>query len=390
LTSTRVGSLDGGRLARVDGRGAVAPDRAAWDLTWWVGAEDRWHLPEQEAAVRQSLLDEMPVVVTAMRVPGGDAVQRVYGGAPGEAVVEVANESAAPFVLALVFRGASAVDVDGAALVVDQRFALVGTRPPARWAAEVDGTTQHVVVRGDAREGTFPPRRDRGARVVAAFLYPVAHRATARFRLTLDPRTTEPTSSAVPDAARVARGWRAHLGRGLQVAVPEPALQAAVNRERAQLLLAGQEWTLDPLVVAALEDWGFDDDARAAWTRLGVLARRKASRRNPSAATWADTRALAPSGGARFVDAVRRALLVERDGAIDLVPDWPTEWRGQPLDVRDAPTRAGRVSYSVRWHGPRVALLWDAPPGVVLRAPGLDRSWSTRERAGEALLAATT
>jgi hypothetical protein len=31
--------------------------------------------------------------------------------------------------------------------------------------------------------------------------------------------------------------------------------------------------------------------------------------------------------------------------------------------------------------------LWDAPPGVTLRAPGLDPGWSTSEPAGEALLA---
>jgi hypothetical protein len=41
----------------------------------------------------------------------------------------------------------------------------------------------------------------------------------------------------------------------------------------------------------------------------------------------------------------------------------------------------------VRWHGARPALLWDAPVGVELRTPVLDPSWSTREPAGETLLA---
>ncbi|HEY7105446.1 MAG TPA: hypothetical protein VH986_03500 [Acidimicrobiia bacterium] len=390
MTPTRVGSLDGGRLARVDARGTVSPDRAAWDLTWWVGADDRWHVPEHEAAVRQSLLDEMPVVVTAMRVPGGDAVHRVYGAAPGEAVVAVENESAAPFVLALVIRGASAVEVEGAALVVDQRFTLVGARRPSRWAAEVDGTTRQAVVSGEAREGAFPSRRDRGARIVAAFLYPVAHRTIATFRVTLDPRAPAPVARAVPDPTRVARGWRAHLDRGMQARLPEPALQSATDRERAQLLLAGQEWTVDPLVVAALEDWGFDDEARAAWSRLGILARRKASRGRRADATWAEVRGLALSGGAPFLDVLRRALVVERDDAVDLVGEWPPEWRGQGLDVRDAPTRHGNVSYSVRWHGPRAALLWDAPPGIVVRAPGLDPSWTAQDATGEALLGGAT
>jgi hypothetical protein len=83
-------------------------------------------------------------------------------------------------------------------------------------------------------------------------------------------------------------------------------------------------------------------------------------------------------------------LVVERDDAVDLVGEWPPEWRGQGLDVRDAPTRHGNVSYSVRWHGPRAALLWDAPPGIVVRAPGLDPSWTAQNATGEALLGGAT
>jgi len=61
--------------------------------------------------------------------------------------------------------------------------------------------------------------------------------------------------------------------------------------------------------------------------------------------------------------------------------------------VHDAPTRWGRVSYAVRWHGDRPALLWELEPHhglgpVQLTVPGLDSSWSTTEPAGDALLAA--
>ena len=64
---------------------------------------------------------------------------------------------------------------------------------------------------------------------------------------------------------------------------------------------------------------------------------------------------------------------------------------GAGWEVHDAPTAVGRVSYAVRWHGDRVALLWevDARPGVGpvrLTAPGLDACWSTTEARGEALL----
>jgi hypothetical protein len=87
--------------------------------------------------------------------------------------------------------------------------------------------------------------------------------------------------------------------------------------------------------------------------------------------------------------ALVRALLVDdvSDGAVDLWHLVPPAWLGQGVEVHDAPTPAGALSYAVRWHGARPALLWDAPAGVVLRAPGLDPSWSSGEVKGEALLA---
>ena len=56
--------------------------------------------------------------------------------------------------------------------------------------------------------------------------------------------------------------------------------------------------------------------------------------------------------------------------------------------MHDAPTRGGRVSYAVRWHGARPALLWECERPIRLRAPGLDPGWSTTEARGETLLAA--
>ncbi len=52
----------------------------------------------------------------------------------------------------------------------------------------------------------------------------------------------------------------------------------------------------------------------------------------------------------------------------------------------------GRLSFAVRWHGARPALLWDlaAPEGagpVLLTCPGLDPTWRSTDPRGEALLA---
>jgi hypothetical protein len=55
--------------------------------------------------------------------------------------------------------------------------------------------------------------------------------------------------------------------------------------------------------------------------------------------------------------------------------------------VRDAPTHRGPVSWSVRWHGDRPALLWEGAPGATFTAPGLDAAWSSDDARGEVLLA---
>lgn len=95
---------------------------------------------------------------------------------------------------------------------------------------------------------------------------------------------------------------------------------------------------------------------------------------------------------AAFLQFVRSLAVVERTEALDLLPVVPTEWYGQGLEVHDAPTTFGRLSFAIRWHGERPALLWDleAPrsgaPAVSLRVPGLDPSWSTTDLRGETLL----
>src|SRR3954470_8689831 len=182
--STTIGVLGGTRDATVDRSGVLSPRATTWELDWWIGADDRWHMPAREAAVRQQLVDGMPVVQTSMRVPGGDAVQRVYGAPTGDvgevAVVEISNESPAPFVAALVVRGAAALDLEGATEHADGRSAIRTSRPPARWPAAVDGAPEETVTSGAASDGPFPHRQDRGARIVGAFLYPVAHRTTLR------------------------------------------------------------------------------------------------------------------------------------------------------------------------------------------------------------------
>jgi hypothetical protein len=387
---TAVGSVGSAHQADVDERGLVAPIDRPWSLDWWIGADDRWHIPAREPAVRQSLVDSVPVVRTAMRVPGGDAVQHTYGvGSPaGTVVVEFTNESALPFVVALIVRHAHRVSLDGARLDIDGHPALRLARPPSRWAATTDATTEARVTGGQAGTEPWAAPHDRRGRLEVAGLYPLAHRARLRVALTV--RRTPPGRDvdldALPSPGAAARGWRAQLERGMQVEVPEPGLAAALPAARAAVLLAGARRTVEPAVVAALEDWGFDAEATTAWSRLGWQGRRAAARRLSSPGRWSDV-AAAASGGPDLLLAVRSLLAHEADdGTITLLGELPPHWRGQNLAVHGVPTRHGLLSYAVRWHGARPALLWDAPPGVRLRAPGLDSTWGTGEPRGDALL----
>ena len=388
--TTAVAAIGSRRQVRVDDRGRVEPFDATWSIDWWVGADDRWHRPAHEPTLRQTLVDAVPVVRTAIRVPGGDAVQHVYAaGGPDLVVIDVENESPAPFVLALVVRGAERLTLDDGALTIDRDAGvLVTTRAPSRWAASGDGTTEETVTSGAASDAPFVPLRARGSHLEAAFLYPVAHRSAIRFALHLGAgHLDERAVARLPDPGAAARGWAAHLDRGLRVELPDPSLTTALRSALAATLLAGARRPVAPDVVAALEDWGFDTEATAAWTTLGWRDRRAAAHRPAMPPSWADV--AATRGDAELLTRVRALLAYDgADGIVTLLADLPRSWRGHGVDVRDAPTRAGPVSYAIRWHGPRPALLWEAPPGVQLRAPGLDVAWTTRDPSGEALLAA--
>lgn len=386
--STVVGSLGGRHRARVDEHGTIASRDAGWELDWWIGADDRWRLPVREPSVRQSLVDGAPVVQTAMRVPSGDALHRAYGvAADGDpVVVEIENASPVPFVVAFVVRGARSVAVHESTVLVDDRPAVHATRPPSRWATGTAQATEVDVCSGQARTGTFAPVRDRGGRVHAAFLHPVPHRTSLRVALLgrLDGAPTD--LRALPAADEVARGWRAQLDRGLRVELPDTGLTEATRVACAAALLGATSDAPTDVDAAAAEDWGFDAEAAEAWARLSARQRRRAARRAPTPATWADVHAAMGTGGSAFLVCLRAFLVHESGDVITMLSGLPNEWRGAPIEVHDAPTRLGPVSYAVRWHGDRAAFLWDGPSGATLRVPGLDPDWSTTEPRGEALL----
>jgi hypothetical protein len=380
--------LGGRHRARVDERGVLSPTHHHWELEWWIGADDRWRVPARETTVRQTVVGGTAVVQTAMRVPSGDAVHQVYGVvADGDPiVVEVKNESPAPFVVAFVVRGARSVALDGSTVLVNGWPALTAARPPSRWSQAIGRSTEVEVLSGAARTGPFPRARDRGERIEAAFLHPVPHRSSLRVMLPGRRDAAAGDVRALPDAAMVARGWRAQLDRGTRVELPDEALVDAARAACAQALLSATGGVPEEHAVAALEDWGFDAEAEEAWARMSGRRRRRAARRSAAPATWDDVSRARGLGPAPMLLALRAFLAHDGEDAITVLPDLPPEWRGAPVEVHDAPTRRGPLSYAVRWHGERAALLWDGPGGVTLRAPGLHAGWSTTDATGDALL----
>jgi len=315
---TMVGNLGSAWEAIVDPRGLVTPWFDGWSLDWWIGAEDRWHLPSRESAVRQSLYcapepsgdtpgdlpvyGSVPVVETVMRIPGGDTVQRVYAVAADEelVVIEVENRSAVPVAVAFALRpynpeGLAVLEriaMEGDTVLADGRPAILLPRPPAGVAASIfaAGDCVRQVLAGAAGPGPLRPVKDPAGLAQAAFVYPLPHRSRLRVALPMVPKRRTrrrglarrrvaafPAVSVdqLPSAADVARGWKAQLRRGLRLVLPDPRLQAAVDANRASMLLFhdGDEITPGPFTyhrfwfrdaayqLAALNRYGFHAEA---------------------------------------------------------------------------------------------------------------------------------
>ncbi len=360
----------------VDPRGAVAPVGDAWTLDWWLGADDRWRVPAREPAVRQGSVEGTPVAETRARVPGGDAVERVYGiGGPGDVVVvEVANDSPAAFVVGFVVRGATTIALDGSQVSIDGRVALVLPFAPPRW--DVTDLAVEPEACG-AETGPVPARSFAPGTLQAVFLFPLSHRNRMRVAVVTGVERPVVDLAQVPSPESVVRGWHAHLAAGMRVVGPAE-ITTPVDLARSQVVLDPDP---GPAAAAALEDWGFDEQAEWAWHGLSLRERRAARRR---------VRLRDDDGPAGLLLRTREQLVAEADDGLDLLREPPA--RGVDLEVHDAPTRHGRLSFALRWHGEHPALLWElaeARGEVELRAPTLAPGWSTRTPVGETLLRPT-
>jgi hypothetical protein len=278
---TTLGVVGRPETATVDPRGLVTAGGRAWSVDWWVGTGERWHLPSRDVAVRQRRLEGASVVETAMRIGGGDARQRCWtvAGPPDLLVVEVSNDSPAPFALAVAVRPydaagpgrVTAAHLDGSTLHIDGDPAVVLDRAPAGWAASTvrQGDVAVSVLRGEA--GTDAPLGvdDPDGLATMVVVVPVPHRQSVRIVLPLGHTTAEalaplrPTDLPGPEA--VGRGWRRHLQRGARVELPDPRLVEAVEACRMRQLVGPPPdpaaGTAEALHAATLHGWGLHAEA---------------------------------------------------------------------------------------------------------------------------------
>jgi hypothetical protein len=388
---------------------------------------------------------------TRMKVPDGDAVQRVWavaaGGGPAVAVVEVGNDAATAFAVALV------VEAPGTSLLVGQEGVAVGgqvvlawDRPPA--TAAVGPEAVEAVLSVEAGAGAGTSKSATKGRDVAALVWPLPHTVRLAVSASLG-RGKPPPPSDLPDVDAVVRGWQAHLDRGARIEVPDEGLARRIDRNRRRWLgRTGRMETVDTSELCELsvrlDHHGYHSDAElvldeiaARWTTEAPAERltafsvhhdltgdEKAAVRFVEAVAEA-VEAAARAGTAVPVEPVERLLIAAgqdraahdlrrlglspaeplagglraelvADCGEDLLvaPGFRSAWQGGPLAIYGLPTRFGSLSYAVRWHGPRPALLWELNPlpgqtPVSMRAPALDESWSSDEPTGETLLAAS-
>lgn len=503
-----IGNLGSAARAVVSGGGlldvqadvpAGRPDPVS--VAWWVGAEDRWHVPQQEITTRQSLVDDAPVVRTAVRVPGGDVSAVTYAAVQGPrelVVTDVENRSSTPVAVAFILQGLNGAVCDGSVVAgASGPLMYLSKRPAIRLGAPTIDELRAKLAAGAADEGPHF-----GSACVVAVVLPLAHIARTRVAVLMAADSdvalrASPVLSELPSGDTVAKGWAVQTRRAAELSgVGRVGERYGASLRSLLLASAASETDATPThVVAALATalgrTGFTREARrlsaqlfdradgrggfgnpvstaavvvalsvAGWLGDGigdrardgvadgettayreaaapVAARALESLRDRSVLGAArvaadlfraadDLRAekdclrmwdragrpwpaprpsplpLPPSsaGGelvpddplqiaAHVIDALDQAVRVEPDGTIALLTSFDDSNRGVPVDVRRVPTPFGWLSFAVRWHGARPALLWETTAALGdlrLGCPILAPSWNGRGAHGDALL----
>lgn len=375
-----IGNRGGLWRATVTEHGSVLPSDGSSELDWLIAADDRWYVPRDETTTRQKWYAGFPVCETRVRIPGGDMVQRVYCVADmgGMTVMEFENDSPMPVVIAVT------------------RSDVFTTREPHHTAPLGIELPEDSIV------------------------LPVGHKSSTRIALA----HSQPTSGRLPEDTphhqQVVRGWETACDSASRLTLPDHTIVATVAKLRSELLLGV----------------GVDTDNAIERVRLGEIhrdsiievvdcvQRRLRSEKRSKVLRWDTPHLLLTAAKAAVIlddetatgDIARAWLRIADRAVADFpveMPDgfaaiaWaesllalgspsggecrilpfgiPEPWWGASFDLHGLiadPYRS--VSFAVRWHGERPALLWEVSgsPGVVLS----HRSWMTTDASGETLL----
>jgi hypothetical protein len=381
-----IGNRGASWRATVTDVGTIIPADGSAEIAWHVAGDDRWYSPANEPTLRQKWYAGFPVCETRIRVGNGDVVQRIYSVADlgGMTVIEFENESTLPIAVAVT------------------RSDLFTTRAPAdNPPVGIDLPASSIVI-------------------------PIGHKSTARVALA----HSNPTSGRLPDDTpnhqQVVRGWEAACDVASRITMPDHSVVAGIARVRSDLLL-GVGVTED----AAIELVRLAETHRDSIVEVVEAVQRRVKAEKRSRVLRWDTPHLMAS-------AARACVLLDDDiAAGDIGSTWlrmadrdvqeipieipsgvqaiawaesllaqasasggqcvllphgiPETWWGSAFEAHGLIADPYRtISFAVRWHGPRPAVLWevDGPAGLVLSAGKTDSEWHTTDASGDALLAA--
>ena len=137
-------------------------------------------------------------------------------------------------------------------------------------------------------------------------------------------------------------------------------------------------------------------DVERAWSRLlGSRVAETASARVDGEINSVGREAVEKYSGVRQIAWVESQLVAQRhDGVIEICPRGIVAgWLGANFEChRLVASTEHLISFAVRWHGEKPALLWEVegPAGACVAASAIDREFFSSEMRGETLLAGFT
>jgi hypothetical protein len=270
-----------------------------------------------------------------------------------------------------------------------------------------------------------------------AIVLPLAHAATTRVGLLHDRAHMGRLPDDIPGHQEVVRGWESACNVASRINVPDHALTAGVSAMRSAILLDDVSLLGDTLRAGtASHDHVVIEKVRLGETHedsvvevVEVVQRRVKKERRASLLSWdtphllataawaceklgddvaaadigrtwlrmADTQVedlpvVGPSGPEMIAWVESLLVRAHPDGGLCTVLPFgiPEPWWGAHFECHDliADPRH-RLSFAVRWHGARPALLWEisGAPGIVIAGGATNEEWHSTDMSGETLLA---